>query len=300
MYMAPTFHNNMNKQLFSYAMLYLSAVLFAVNSVIVKIAAQTYSGLFISSIRFLFGIFLIITAILVSGQKFRIINKKYWILRGIAGAVSMTCFYVAIYLTSSGRTALLEKVYPIFVTIFSFLFYREKITKNIIFSLILCTIGVFFILYDGSDYSVIGDLIALCAGIAASFAIIFIKKARETDSSLMIYLSPCIFGMITIPFTFGEFAKITANGFILLSLIGFLTFAAQVMMAYGYKEVPASKGSIIFYLETILTIFLSLTIVDETITARFIIGCTLVIMGLMINNSQKWFRMRVEGPSINI
>ena len=279
-------------------MLYLSAVLFAVNSVIVKIAAQTYSGLFISSIRFLFGIFLTIIAIRLSGQKFRIINKKYWILRGIAGAIAMICFYVAIHLTSSGRTALLEKIYPIFVTIFSYLLYREKITKNIIFSLILCTIGVFFILYDGSEYYLIGDLIALCAGIAASFAIIFIKKARETDSSLMIYLSPCIFGMITLPFTFGEFTEITPNGFIFLFLIGILTFVAQVMMAYGYKEVPASKGSIIFYLETILTIFLSLMIVDEIITTRFIIGCTLVILGLLINNSPKWFRIKAEAASI--
>ena len=279
-------------------MLYLSAILFAVTSVIVKVAAQTYSGLFISSVRFLFGLFLAVIAIKLSGQKFRIINKKYWVLRGIAGAVAMICFYVAIHLTSSGRTALLEKVYPIFVTIFSLLIYKEKITKNIILSLILCTAGVFFILYDGSEYSFVGNLIGLGAGIAASFAIIFIKKARQTDSSLMIYLSPCVFGMGTLPFTFGEFTKITGNGFILLSVIGFLTFVAQVMMTYGYKEVPASKGSIIFYLETILTIFLSLFIVDEIITARFAIGCTLVISGLVINNSPKWFRIKAEAVSI--
>ena len=209
-------------------MLYLSAVLFAVNSVIVKIAAQSFSGLFISSIRFLFGIFLTVIAIRLSGQEFRVINKKYWILRGIAGAVAMVCFYVAIHMTSSGRTALLEKVYPIFVTIFSYLLYKEKITKNIISSLILCTVGVFFVLYDGSKYNIIGDLIAICGGVAASFAIIFIKKARETDSSLMIYLSPCIFGMVTMPFTFSEFSRITVNGFTLLFLIGLLTFAAQV------------------------------------------------------------------------
>lgn len=279
----------MNKQFLSYAMLYLSAILFAVNSVIVKIAAQTYSGLFISSIRFLFGILFTIIAIRLSGQELRVINKKYWILRGIFGAVAMILFYVAIHLTSSGRTALLEKVYPIFVTIFAYLLYREKITKNIIISLALCTGGVFFILYDGSRYNIIGDLIAICGGIASSFAVIFIKKARETDSSLMIYLSPCLFGTIAIPFTFGEFTGITVNGFILLFLIGLLTFVAQVMMTYGYKEVPASKGSIIFYLETILTIFLSLLIVDEVITSRFIIGCMLVILGLVVNNRPKWF-----------
>jgi drug/metabolite transporter (DMT)-like permease len=287
----------MNKLLFSYAMLYLSAILFAVNSVIVKIASETYSGLFISSIRFLFGIAFTIFSIWITGQKFRIINKKYWILRGIAGAAAMICFYVAINLTSSGRTALLEKIYPIFVTIFSYLLFKEKITKNIIFSLVLCTAGVFFIMYDGSKYSLAGDLIALCAGVAAGFAIIFIKKARETDSSLIIYLSPCIFGMVTIPFSFHEFSLVTSEGFFLLMLIGLITFAAQVMMAYGYKEVPAAKGSIIFYLETVVTILLSLLIVNEEITARFIIGCVLVILGLMFNNSPKLFMLKSEGTS---
>lgn len=41
----------MNKTLFSYAMLYISAILFAFNSVIVKIASVSYSGISISSIR---------------------------------------------------------------------------------------------------------------------------------------------------------------------------------------------------------------------------------------------------------
>ncbi len=272
-------------------MLYMSAILFAVNSVIVKIASETYSGIFISSIRFLFGILFTLSAILISGQGFRINNKKYWILRGVAGAVAMISFYVAIHLTSSGRTAMIEKIYPIFVTIFGFLFFREKITKSIITSLVLCTAGLVFIMYDGSKYNIVGDLIAILSGIAASFAIIFIKKARETDSSLIIYLSPCIFGIVTIPFSFNEFRLITPHGFTLLLLIGLFTFAAQVMMAYGYKEIPAGKGSIIFYLETVLTILLSLVIVDEVITARFIIGCLLVILGLLINNSPKRFRL---------
>ncbi len=276
----------MDNKLFSYIMLYTAAVIFAVNSVIVKIAAESYSGLFISSIRFLFGLVITIAAIWLTNQKFRIISKKYWLLRGIAGAVAMICFYVAIQMTSSGRTTLLEKIYPVFVTIISRIFFREKITGNTVFSLGLCTAGVFFILYDGSDYSLAGDLIALCSGIAASFAIIFIKKGRETDTSLMIYLSPCIFGMITVPFTFSEFLNVNVNGFFLLFLIGLLTFSGQVMMTYGYRAISASKGSIIFYLETILTIMLSMMIVNEVLAKRFLIGFFLVIGGLIINNKR--------------
>jgi drug/metabolite transporter (DMT)-like permease len=128
---------------------------------------------------------------------------------------------------------------------------------------------------------------------AVLFAVnsVIVKIAAESFSGLFISSIRFMFGMITMPFTFGEFTNITASGFILLFLIGLLTFVAQILMTYGYKEVPASKGSMIFYLETILTIFLSLMIVDEIITTRFIIGCTLVILGLVINNSPKRFRI---------
>jgi drug/metabolite transporter (DMT)-like permease len=171
----------MNKKPLSYAMLYMSACLFAVNSVIVKIASETYSGIFISSIRFLFGIVFTASAILISGQGFRINNKKYWVLRGVAGAVAMISFYVAIHLTSSGRTAMIEKIYPIFVTILGFLFFREKISKGIIASLLLCTAGLFLIMYDGSRYNILGDLIAILSGIAASLRLYSLKRqGRQT------------------------------------------------------------------------------------------------------------------------
>ena len=267
-------------------MLYISSILFALNSVIVKIAAKNYSGMFISSIRFIIGIILTAAAVIYLKKGFRVNNKKAWILRGISGAVSMICYYIAINITSSGRATLLVNTYPLFVAVLGFLLFKEKISKSIIISLIFCTTGVFFVLYDGSNYNITGDLFALAGGIAAGFAVQYIKQGRERDNSFIIYLSPCIFGLVIFPFTFNEFSNLTVNGSVILFLIGLITFLAQLFMAYGYKEIQASKGSIIFYLETILAILFSLFI-DERLSIKFFIGLAFVILGLIINNYEK-------------
>jgi len=273
----------MNKKSVSYLMLYISSVLFALNSVIVKIAANTYSGLFISSARFLFGIVFISAALLLLGKGFRVNNKKAWILRGISGAASMVAYYLAIHLTSSGRATLLVNIYPLFVAILGFLVFKEKISKNTIVSLVFCTVGVLFVLNDGSNYGILGDLVALGSGIAAGFAVHFVKKSRETDNSLVIYLSPCLFGLGLLPFTSGEFTRVNPDGFALLFSVGLLSFLGQFLMAYGYREISASKGSIVFFLETALAIVFS-TFIDERLSARFFAGLGLIVIGLAMNN----------------
>jgi drug/metabolite transporter (DMT)-like permease len=273
----------MNKTNGSYLMLYAASVLFALNAVIVKIAAKTFSGLFISSIRFLFGILFISASLLLLKKSFRIHNKKSWILRGVSGAIAMISYYLAIQLTSSGRATLLVNTYPLFVAILGFLLFKEKISGHSIVSLVFCMAGVLCVLNDGSHYNIYGDLIALGSGIASGFAVHFIKISRETDSSLVIYLSPCLFGLAMLPLKHGELGKINAHGFILLFSIGLLTFLAQVLMAYGYKEISASKGSIVFYLETALAILFSL-LIGERLSSRFLAGLGLILIGLFINN----------------
>jgi len=264
-------------------MLYTASALFAFNSVIVKIASRMYSGLLISSIRFLFGIVFISASLLLLRKGFRIHNKKAWTLRGISGAVAMISYYLAIHVTSSGRATLLVNIYPLFVAILGFLLFKEKISRNTIVSLVFCTAGVLLVLNDGSNYNIYGDFIALGSGLASGFAIHFIKQSRETDNSIIIYLSPCLFGLAVLPLTYREFGSINPRGFVLLLFIGLLSFLAQFFMAYGYKEISASKGSIIFYMETALAIAFSIFI-DERFSARFFGGLGLILLGLILNN----------------
>ena len=77
-------------------------------------------------------------------------DKINLLFRGIWGAVSMICLYIAIKMTNSGRAILLNNTGPIFAGVFGFLFFKEKINIKIVLSLLLCIIGAILIFYDGS------------------------------------------------------------------------------------------------------------------------------------------------------
>ncbi len=263
-------------------LLIISALLFALTSILVKFVSAEFSGMFISLIRFIIGI--IFGYILLRLQKIpiRINDTKSWVLRGIFGAIGMITMYVGISLTSSGRATMLSNTYPVFVAFFGWLFFKERVSYFSIISLILCIVGAIFIFWDKSNYSKLGDTIALISGISGGMAINYLRKGVLVDNPIIIYLSTCIFGLILLPITFNEWKSITLIKLFYLIIIALMAFFAQIAMTEGYKYLNATKGSIISYSGIPLTLFLSHFLVDEVFKKRFIIGITLILAGLIL------------------
>ena len=64
-------------------------------------------------------------------------------------------------------------------------------------------------------------------------------------------------------------------------------FLAQITMAYGFKFIEATKGSIIFFFKIPITLTLSFILLNEIISIKFIIGTLLIIFGLFMNVLKK-------------
>lgn len=263
-------------------LLFLSSVLFAVMSILVKIVSHTFSAMFISLIRFIIGI--ISGYFLLKFQKIpiKIYDTKSWVLRGIFGAAGMITMYIGISLTSSGRATMLSNTYPAFVAFFGWIFFKEKISPISIVSLTLCIVGSAFIFWDNSNYSRLGDFIALLSGISGGMAINYLRKGVNVDNPIIIYLSTCIFGLILIPFTLNEWHKLNFLNSGYLLLIAIIAFLAQVTMTWGYRYVEATKGSIISFTGIPLTLLLSYLFVNEIFKSKFFLGIILIIFGLFL------------------
>jgi drug/metabolite transporter (DMT)-like permease len=103
----------------------------------------------------------------------------------------------------------------------------------------------------------------------------------------MLYLSPCLFGLPLFFFAGpgggAELAGGGGAGILFLIGAGLLAFLAQALMALGYRGVQAGKGSVVFYLETVLTVILGLLFANETFNARCVAGLALISGGLILN-----------------
>jgi len=264
--------------------LYAAAFVFAFTNLFVKLAGGGFSGLFVSGSRFAIGVALATLAVLARKRRFDRAILPDLLLRGLFGAFSMVASYVAITLTSPGRAVLLANTYPVFVTIFGVIFFGEKPGKRVWGSLALCVAGAVLVVRDGSGADIAGDIIAIVSSLFAGIAVNYVRRAstRGVDPFLL-YLSPAIFGL---PVLFFAPLPTAFPGFLpLLFLlgVGVGAFGAQALMAWGYRSVSASKGSVTFFLETGLTVLLGALFVGETLSLRFALGLALIFAGLWYN-----------------
>lgn len=262
----------------------LSCLFYSVLALLVKPLSYYCNGLFISGFRFLIGIILGFAVLFFTKNPLKIVDGPFWVLRGVYGAIAMIAYFVAIQLTNSGRATLLSNTYPVFVAVFGTLFFGERITKRNIVSLSFCLMGVFMVLYDRGHYPILGDLLGILSGVCGALAVIYLKKSCEHNSSVIIYLSACFFGVLSLPFATNQIANINIQAFVILILVGILGFAGQVLMTFGFKTVSANQGSILSYATIPITLMLSYVVFGDPMPFKFLAGIGLILAGLMINS----------------
>jgi len=267
-------------------MVFASAVVL-VKYTLTLLAPHPMNGVFVSFIRFVLGGLWCLVMMAAVRNGFNFHDRKTLALRGITGSISMVCFYMAVQVNSSGRAILLSDTYPIFVAVFGYFFFREKLKWNHLLSLPLAVSGALFVLYDQSSYRLAGDLLALMSAAFAGAAIHYIKMAREKNNPMVVYLVSCICGVLLslIPALMVWpviYPQMTPLILLLFLSIGTLVFIGQLFMTYGFKYVSATAGSILCLSEIVLTILISALCLDEKITTWFLVGGTLVLAALVL------------------
>lgn len=266
------------------AALYLAATIFAFVTLCVKLAAPFYAGPYLSAWRFLIGALLCVAALTFGFPRTRPKSLGTVLLRGLFGAFSMIASYAAITLTGPGRATLLSNLYPVFVAVFGAVFFGERFKVRSLGSLLLCVAGAVLVVRDGSGAALAGDLLALASALLAGLAVNFVRRASALgENPFILYLSPCLFGLPMFAFAPAPAAGGGLVGVALLLAVGVGAFAAQALMAYGYRSVSAGEGSIVFFWETALTVLLGLLFGGEVLNWRFALGLAVIVAGLWLN-----------------
>ena len=277
----------------AYAALYVSATVFAAVTLMVKLASAYYGALFISSVRFAIGAVLCVAALRIRYGGVRPVAWGYLALRGGVGVCAMVLGYVAVGLTGPGRATVLINTYPLFVVAFGTLWFGERFRARDLASIAFCIAGAILVVRDHSGAPMLGDLLALASAVFSGLAVNAVRKLGATDNPFTIYLAPCVFGLaLFFVSPFPADLRAGVAGPLLLLGIGAASFFAQALMAWGYKEVSAGSGSVVFYWETALTIALGALIAGERMNLRFFAGLALILAGLRLNQTRIAFKRR--------
>lgn len=218
-------------------------------------------------------------------------NKKWLIIRGIAGTIALTIFFYTIHYLPLAVASTVQYLAPIFTIFFAMALLKEKVRTIQWLFIGMSFLGVVLIAMErslGSDTSSeisyfwlgMGVIAAVLSGVAYTA----IMKLRPTDEPITIVF---YFPMIAIPLMIilclFEFTIPLGIEWLYLLLIGIFTQIAQVMLT---KALHLDKASTIIpfqYLGAIYAFFIGYFIFDEKLSLIIDIGIICAVLGVIIN-----------------
>lgn len=283
------------------------AVVWGTTFLSIRVAVETIPAWFVAGIRqFLAAVIMLF--ILLYRKQFQWIGWKnlgyQLIFSSLMLIMANGLTTVAEETLTSSLTSLMSATSPIVVFLGSVAIGLQKFTIRAMIGLLMCFGGILFIFWDGindlanPDYR-FGIFLLLIAIAGWASGTIFTKKMniQSKNISLNLFYQFAFAGIIQIIFAFlftdnynfENWSVKSISAMLYLSVFG--SVAAFFAYHYALTKVSPVQVSILAYINTIISIFLSWLILNEEISAKFIIAAILIILGVfVINYNREMFK----------
>lgn len=264
----------------------LSTIFFSAASLLVKIAASEFAlpATQISFARFFCGLLLTIAVILAGKHPVKPVKYPVLFMRAIFNTAAVIFFFISIDLAGVTKGNIYNLTFPVFVAIFAPFLLKEKLSLPKALSVAIAFFGAYLVSGGGIDgiHFAAGDIAGLMSGFTAGFAIIALRKARLTETSLTILLFLMSIGTVINGIVFfRDFIVPDAVQTLLLILVGLLTFAGQMSITYGYKYIDALPGAVISTSRIFIAALLASLFLGEIVTPSIATGGFLIFLAVV-------------------
>lgn len=245
--------------------------------------------------RAILAALLIAVFLIATKQKIPFANIKkevpLLLASGVAMGINWILLFQAYKYTTVSAATLSYYFAPVIVTIVCPIIFHEKLTRKQIICFIMSTLGLVMItgigdIGGGSDF--IGILFGLGAAVFYATVILlnkFIKNVEGIHRTFLQFISAII---ILIPYVLSTsgitLGKLNGIGWVNLLIVGLIhTGVTYCMYFSSLKELPGQKAAILSYIDPLVAVLISATILGETITLWQMIG-GLLILGFTLWN----------------
>ena len=173
----------------------------------------------------------------------------------------------------------------IFISIFAGIFINEKITRNIIFALLIGWIGILVILNPSQLSNINVEIekfsisIAFLGAICTALAYVTVKKLSFTeDIYVIIEYFPLVSLITLLPIVLINWVTPNWSELVWIIGIGLFTQLGQTFLTVGLKNLPASEASTVNYLQVLFGSIWGILFFSEIININFLLGASLVLL----------------------
>lgn len=253
-----------------------------------------------TAVRALFiGIIFFVIASFQSKSKRKKFKKVPWgyllAIAVIGGSFAFLLFFSGLKLTTGGRAAFFHKTLPFYITIFAFLFLKEKVSQKQVLALAIMLIGctlIYSAKISPSEFWLdpsLGDLLVVGATVLWAIENTIARKVMIKGESNFVV----------------SFARMFIGGIILLAIVmlqdkmslllalttqQMINLIISIAILFGYvfswywsiKLINVSKASTLLLLAPVISLILGIIIFSEPVPNLQLLGSALILIGAYI------------------
>lgn len=196
--------------------------------------------------RFIMGFAVVCAVMKIRGVRPKVNRHSVIIGRAVSNCVAVFCFYKAVSVTTVAEGNILNMTYPLFVTIFSWIFLKggRDITSAI--AVLAAFAGVWLVLDPASLGFHAENIWGLASGTFAAAAIICLNMARQDHDTHTILFYLFGLGSLGILLVFHRHIFLPGpSELFFLVLCSGLGVIGQYLLTVGFRYVTAVEGSVL-------------------------------------------------------
>ena len=263
----------------------LGIFLFAVNDVLGKYLAGTYSVGQILLFRSTVALIILTPFVIRAGFRtlLSLPRPGLQVLRLVFSTGEVACFYVAVSALPLANAMTYYLAGPIYVTMLAALILRERVGWRRWLAVLIGFAGVVVALQPSSITFGWPPLVALVGSISFAFLMIVTRSIRGTpDLTMLVWqvAAGLVFGLVVAPFTW---VPIQGNDGWLMGALGIVASIAIACMNRSLKLAPASAVSPYQYTLIVWAVVFGYLVFDEIPTWATLSGAAIIVSaGLFI------------------
>lgn len=213
------------------------------------------------------------------------------LILGLFFSLSSYTLFDAFKYIEAGIACTILFIYPVLVAVIMAIFFKEKITKTVITSIALITVGISLLYHgkEGATLNLHGVLIVILSALLYSLYIVGvknIKQVRHMNSAKMTFYV-MLFGLIVYitNLNFCTELQPLTSPILWIYTIGLALFPTIISIEtinIAIKLIGSTTTAILGSLEPLTALFFGVVIFHEQLTLRIIFGIVAVLFGVIL------------------
>jgi drug/metabolite transporter (DMT)-like permease len=231
---------------------------------------------------------------------FRKLTKKF-VVRGIIAGILLGSGYIfqtyGLTKTTVSNTGFITGLYIVFTPLISLIILKRHVLKIQWLAVIIATIGLFFISYNGVTIGFGEILVLISAFIYGAHFVALGEWSDGKNTYALTFIQVVTVAVLTSIFAFKDGFQIAPDSTVWLAILYtafFATFLGFLIQTKAQSVMSATVASVLLATETPFAVFFGLYFHDDPLTLRIITGGLLVMaaMALVIWSDNKKTSMR--------